>query len=46
MKQRRHLDIWQIVSFAILALYALFLIIPMFQLLRNSVMDDAGGFTL
>ena len=46
MKQRRRMDIWQIVSFAILALYALFLIIPMFQLLRNSVMDDAGGFTL
>lgn len=46
MKQKRPMDVWQIISFVILGLYALFLILPMFQLLRNSVVGTDGGFSL
>ena len=31
MKTPRKLDVWQISSFVILALYALFLVLPLFQ---------------
>ena len=46
MKQKRPMDVWQIISFVILGLYALFLILPMFQLLRNSVVGADGQFSL
>ena len=45
MKKTRKLDTWQVISFVILALYALFLILPLFQLLRSSVINDEGQFT-
>ena len=46
MKAKRRLDTWQIISFGILALYALFLVLPLFSLLRSSVVNDEGQFTL
>ena len=46
MKAARKMDVWQIISFGILILYALFLIWPMFSLLRSSVINDNGRFTL
>lgn len=46
MKAKRRLDTWQLISFGILALYALFLVLPLFSLLRSSVVNDEGQFTL
>ncbi|MBQ4552443.1 MAG: iron ABC transporter permease, partial [Clostridia bacterium] len=45
MKASKQLDVWQIISFVILALYALFLVLPLFQLLCSSVINDEGQFT-
>ena len=39
---KRKMDVWQAISFAILALYALFLILPLFRLLR--MLGKAGFF--
>jgi len=43
MKAKR--DVWQIISFVILALYALFLVLPLGQLLVSSVVNEEGQFT-
>ena len=45
MIKKRKMDVWQVISFVILALYALFLIWPMLSLLRSSVINDDGQFT-
>ena len=45
MKTTRKMDTWQIISFVILALYALFLVLPLGQLLLSSVINDEGVFT-
>ena len=45
MIKNRKMDVWQVISFVILALYALFLIWPMLSLLRSSVINDEGQFT-
>ena len=37
MKATRKMDTWQVISFVILALYALFLVLPLCLLLRSSV---------
>ena len=39
-------DVWMVISVVILALYALFMIYPLFMLLRNAVIDSGGQFTL
>lgn len=39
-------DVWMAISVVILALYALFMIYPLFMLLRNAVIDSGGQFTL
>ena len=39
-------DVWLVISVVILALYALFMIYPLFMLLRNAVIDSGGQFTL
>ncbi len=46
MKQKRQMDVWHLISFGILALYAVFLVAPLFQLVRSSVIMDDGTFTL
>ncbi|MBQ4579600.1 MAG: iron ABC transporter permease [Clostridia bacterium] len=45
MIAKRKMDVWQVISFGILLLYALFLIWPMVSLLRSSVINDEGQFT-
>ena len=45
MIAKRKMDVWQIISFGILILYALFLMWPMVSLLRSSVINDEGQFT-
>lgn len=44
-KKAKKRDVWKLISFGILALYALFLIYPLFKLLLQSVWID-GKFTL
>lgn len=47
MKRKTKFDIWSIVGLLILALYGLFLIFPMGNLLKQAVIDkDTGAFTL
>lgn len=46
MENKKRLDPWVLVSLIILALYLLFLIYPMFNVLRRSVADEQGHFTL
>lgn len=46
MENKKRLDPWVLVSLVILALYLLFLLYPMFNVLRRSVVDDQGRFTL
>lgn len=44
--QKRQLEFWHFVSFAILILYALFLVIPLLNILRESVITEDGQFSL
>lgn len=44
--QRRPLEIWHAFSFAILGLYALFLLYPLFSVLKESVVTADGKFSL
>ena len=47
MKKTKRLDPWMAVTLAILGCYLLFLIYPMFNLLRQSVFNgETGAFTL
>lgn len=46
MKKTKKMDMWVAVSIAILCAYLLFLIYPMFNLLRQSVLTKGGEFTL
>lgn len=39
-------DVWLLISIVILCLYALFLIYPLFMVLRNAVVSESGTFTL
>ena len=45
MRTRKRADPWIVVSICILALYLLFLLYPMFNILQRSVLED-GQFTL
>lgn len=46
MKKTKKMDMWVVVSIAILCAYLLFLIYPMFNLLRQSVLTKGGEFTM
>ena len=46
MARRKVFDIWTVVYLAIFAAYVLFLLYPMYAILRNSVIGEAGGFSL
>ena len=47
MKKTKRLDPWVVVTLVILFCYLLFLIYPMFNLLRQSVFSgETGAFTL
>ncbi|WP_418667893.1 ABC transporter permease [Allofournierella sp.] len=43
---RSRRDVWLLISIVILCLYALFLIYPLFMVLRNAVVSESGAFTL
>lgn len=46
MKRKRTLDFWVIASLAILALYLLFMVYPLFKVMSKSVIDaDTGAFS-
>ena len=46
MKKTKKLDMWTVLSFVILLCYAVFLLYPMLNLLRQSVVTTDGAFTL
>jgi len=46
MENRKRFDTWTIVTIAFLALFCLILIYPMFEILKQSVIDVDGHFTL
>ena len=46
MRAKRRMDTWQVFSFVILGLYALFLVLPLVRLLRNSVVGPDGEYSL
>ena len=47
MKRKKGFDFWVIASFAILALYLLFMVYPLFKIMGKSVIDPkTGTFTL
>ncbi len=45
LKSTKKRDIWKLVSFAVIAIYAIFLLYPLFTLLKQAVYSD-GHFTL
>ncbi|MBQ8851521.1 MAG: iron ABC transporter permease, partial [Oscillibacter sp.] len=44
-KSKQKFEVWTVVSVALLASFILFLVYPMFGLLKQSVFDSAGQFT-
>jgi iron(III) transport system permease protein len=46
MARKRMFDIWTAFYLAIFAAYILFLLYPMFSILRNSVIGESGGWSL
>ena len=44
--KKRKFELWTVVSLVLLALFLLFLVYPMFGLLKQSVMNEDGQFTL
>lgn len=45
-KKRTPLEVWNLIAISILMLYILFLVQPLFNLLKSSVIRSEGGFTL
>ena len=45
-KSNKYFDVWKLVSLAILFLYILFLLYPLFKLLQNAFFNNEGSFTL
>ncbi len=45
MAKAKRFDVWTVVSFTVLALYALFLIYPLVTLLQSAFISSAGAFT-
>ncbi len=47
MHRKMRFDLWTIISLAMLGLYAVFLILPMMNLMTQAVLDkETGQFTL
>ena len=46
MGAKRRFDMWTVVSLTLLGLFALFLLYPLWGLLRQSVLNAQGEFTL
>jgi len=45
MKQKKVVDIWTLMSLIILGLYVLFLLFPLYSLLKSAVIGESGGFS-
>ena len=45
MKQYKKVDLWSAITVIFLILFAIFLVYPMFGILRQSVIDAEGNFT-
>ena len=45
-KKRTPLEVWNFIAISMLLLYLLFLVLPLFNLLKSSVIHSEGGFTL
>ena len=45
-KSKQKFELWTVVSLALLAMFLLFLVYPMVGLLKQSVFDSDGAFTL
>ena len=45
-KSNKYFDIWKMVSVAILFLYILFLLYPLFKLLQTAFFNNEGQFTM
>ena len=43
---KKKFELWTVISLVLLALFLLFLVYPMFGLLKQSVMNEDGQFTL
>ena len=46
IKTQRRVEVWTVMSWSILALYLLFLLYPLFSVLKESVIGEAGTFSL
>ncbi len=46
MKKRSRLEVWNLVAWGILLLYVIFLVLPLFKVLQQSVSDSETKFTL
>ncbi|NLC55042.1 MAG: iron ABC transporter permease [Erysipelothrix sp.] len=46
MKQKRTIDIWTVLSISILVLYLVFLLWPLYNILKGSFTNTSGEFTL
>lgn len=45
MREKKKLDLWVVVSLIVLGIYLLFLIYPMFNVVKNSIVDPDGKLT-
>lgn len=45
-KKRTPLEVWNLIAISMLLLYLLFLVLPLFNLLKSSVIHSEGGLTL
>ena len=43
---KRKFEVWSVITWVFLALFALFLVYPMYGILKQSVISKEGGFTL
>ena len=46
MKERSRIEVWNLMAWLILGIYVLFLVFPLFRILRTSLVNADGHFTL
>ena len=44
--KKRKFEVWSVITWVFLALFALFLVYPMYGILRQAVINKEGQFTL
>ncbi len=45
VKTKKPLDIWTVLSLAVLGIYGLFLLFPLYKILNGALVDEAGAFS-